>query len=81
MTEKRFTRTICFECHSRCGVLVEVDQGKIGGITGDKNHPLSQGFICPKARAVKEIVYHRERLTKPLKRIGPRGKGQWEEIS
>jgi len=81
MSNRQSTRTICFECHSRCGVFIEVEQGRIVGIRGDKDHPISRGFICPKARAVKEIVYHPERITKPLKRDGEKGQGQWVEIS
>ena len=81
MSNKQITRTICFECHSRCGVFIEVEQGRIVGISGDKDHPISRGFICPKARAVQEIVYHPERITKPLKRKGEKGQGQWVEIS
>jgi anaerobic selenocysteine-containing dehydrogenase len=61
-------KTICFECHSRCGVLVSVADGKITGIKGDKNHPFSHGYICPKGRAVMELVYHPERIRQPLAR-------------
>ena len=68
-------RTICFECHSRCGVFLTVRDGKIIGIKGDKDHPYSRGYVCPKGRAVMEIVYHPERITKPLKRIGEKGEG------
>ncbi len=74
-------KTICFDCHSRCGVLVEVKDGKIVGIKGDKDHPLSHGYICPKGQACMEIIYHPERLTKPLKRVGSKGSGQFEEVS
>lgn len=74
-------RTICFECHSRCGVLLEVENGKIVKIKGDKDHPFSRGYTCPKGRAVKEIVYHPDRITKPLRRIGEKGEGKFEEIS
>jgi len=74
-------RTICFECHSRCGVLVEVLDGKVVGIKGDKDHPISHGYMCPKGRACMEIIYHPERLTKPLIRKGERGEGKFEEVS
>ncbi|MFZ5573459.1 MAG: molybdopterin-containing oxidoreductase family protein [Thermodesulfobacteriota bacterium] len=74
-------RTICFECHSRCGVLVTVAGGKITGITGDKDHPFSHGFICPKGRALTEMVYHPDRIRQPLAR-NRRGKsGALEAVS
>ncbi|MFP4477383.1 MAG: molybdopterin-dependent oxidoreductase [Desulfatibacillaceae bacterium] len=74
-------RTICFECHSRCGCHVEVDNGRIVGIKGDKAHPHSHGYLCPKGRACAEIVYHPERITKPLLRVGDRNSGRFEEAS
>ena len=74
-------RTICFDCHSRCGVLLEVEDGKIVGVKGDKDHPISHGYMCPKGRACMEIIYHPERLTKPLIRIGEKGEGKFEEVS
>jgi anaerobic selenocysteine-containing dehydrogenase len=74
-------RTICFECHSRCGVLLEVKDGKVVGVKGDKEHPLSHGYMCPKGMACMEIIYHPERLTKPLIRVGERGEGMFKEIS
>ena len=74
-------RTICFECHSRCGVLLHVRDGRIEKIEGDKSHPINGGFICPKGRAVKEIVYHADRLLYPLKRLGNKGEKKWGRIS
>ena len=57
-TTENTVRTVCFECHSRCGVFLHIKDGRIESIEGDKSHPISEGFICPKGRAVKEIVYH-----------------------
>jgi anaerobic selenocysteine-containing dehydrogenase len=37
--------------------------------------------MCPKGRAVKEIIYHPDRITKPLMRVGDRGEGKFEPIS
>jgi len=74
-------RTICFECHSRCGVYVETRDGKVTRIRGDKEHPHSHGYICPKARAVKEMIYHPERITAPLVRTGEKCSGTFREAS
>ncbi|MFH1951045.1 MAG: molybdopterin-dependent oxidoreductase [Pseudomonadota bacterium] len=81
MSPHRIVKSICFECHSRCGALIEVDNGRIVNVKGDKDHPFSRGFICPKCRATKEIIYHPERLTHPAKRVGEKGKGKWVDIS
>ena len=80
-TVENVVRTVCHECHSGCGVLLHVKDGKIERIEGDKSHPIGEGFICPKGQAVKEIVYHPDRLIYPLKRAGSKGEGKWERIT
>jgi len=79
--ENQKIRTVCFECHSRCGVILETKNNKIINLKGDKNHPHSHGFICAKARAVKEMIYHPERITTPLVRTGKKGSGTFEKAS
>ena len=78
---ENMVRSICFECHSRCGVLLHVKGGRIEKIEGDKSHPISRGFLCPKGYAVKEIVYHPDRLRYPLKRVANKGENRWERIT
>lgn len=74
-------RTICFECHSRCGVFLSVKDGKVTGVKGDKDHPFSRGYTCPKGRACMEMIYHPERITTPLIRKGRRGSGDYRQAS
>lgn len=74
-------RTICFECHSRCGVILEIKDGRVVGIKGDKEHPFSHGYICPKGRACMEIMYHPDRITRPLVKVGDRRGERFEESS
>ncbi|MBU0992149.1 MAG: molybdopterin-dependent oxidoreductase [Proteobacteria bacterium] len=74
-------KSICFECHSRCGVLIDVKDGKIEGIKGDKDHPFSHGYTCPKGRACMEIIYHPDRITQPLARINGKKSGPFEPVS
>ncbi|MFW5937188.1 MAG: molybdopterin-containing oxidoreductase family protein [Desulfosalsimonas sp.] len=62
----RTVKSICFECHSRCGVELEIEDEKLKSVRGDKAHPISRGYICPKGTANPEIVYHPERITTPL---------------
>jgi len=73
-------KSICFECHSRCGVLLEVKDKKLIGIKGDKDHPFSNGYLCPKGKACMEIIYHPERITKPLVKMNNRGEGQFKAV-
>lgn len=80
MAEK-VVRTICFDSHSKCGVLVHVDGDRITRVEGDPNHPCSRGMVCLKGLSAQQIHSHPDRLKYPLKRKGPRGSGEWEQIS
>lgn len=71
----------CRNCHGGCGVLVYVKDGRIAKIAGDPDCPINHGTLCSKGLASSQLVYHPDRLTYPLKRVGPKGSGQWERIS
>ncbi len=78
----RVVQTNCFECHSKCGVLVYVDnQDRVYKVTGNPADPQNKGTVCSKAQAAKNILYHPERVNYPLKRVGEKGEGKWERIS
>lgn len=79
MAEK--IRTTCFDCHSKCGVVLTVEGNDIVKVEGDPNHPVSEGILCTKAYSAQEIHTHPDRLKYPMRRIGARGAGQWERIS
>lgn len=68
-------------CHSNCGVLLYVKNGRLEKIEGDPENPFNQGRLCPRCLAVKEMLYHPDRLLYPMKRVGARGENQWERIS
>lgn len=70
MAATQSVKTICFECHSRCGVMLTIEDGRFTGVKGDKDHPISRGYICPKGAAAPEIVYHSQRITRPAKETG-----------
>ena len=68
-------------CHGGCGQKVFVKDGKMVKIEGDENHPWSQGRSCPKVLALTQYMYHPDRITRPLRRVGARGEGKFEPIS
>jgi len=74
-------RTLCFECHSRCGVMLETEDNTVTGISGDKSHPFSRGYTCPKGRAVRDIIYHPDRITRPLLKVGGKSSTRFEPAS
>lgn len=71
-------RTVCGICSGTCGMTVKVENGKISSIEGDLAHPVSTGHICPKGRAVPELLRHPDRLRHPVRKAPT---GAWEKIS
>jgi anaerobic selenocysteine-containing dehydrogenase len=55
--------------------------GKLVKLEGNPDHPWNQGRLCARALAMTQYVEHPKRLRHPLKRVGKRGEGHWEEIS
>jgi anaerobic selenocysteine-containing dehydrogenase len=72
--------TTCYMCACRCGIRVFLKNGQVRYIQGNRNHPVNKGVLCGKGAA--GIMNHLSpaRLRKPLKRVGPRGAGEYEEI-
>lgn len=68
---------ICSFCAGSCGIELLVKDNKIIEVRGDKNHPITKGYICPKGKALPEIVHSEDRLTKPMKKDE---NGNWVEI-
>jgi anaerobic selenocysteine-containing dehydrogenase len=63
----------CYECDANCPIQVEFDAG---------GEPVAvKGPDCPRCYAQLDRRNHPDRLLYPLKRVGPRGSGQFERIS
>ncbi len=75
------TRTVCVTCHARCGAIVYSEDNKIVKIEGDENSPHSNGMFCGSGLSQRYIHEDPKRIIYPMKRVGPRGSGQWERIS
>lgn len=82
MTEKetKIFKSTCRMCHGVCGVLLHVRGGRVVRIEGDRGSPTNRGYLCSKGQAAIELLYHPDRLTHPLRRIGARGENRWERI-
>ena len=72
--------TTCYMCACRCGINVHLRDGAIRYIEGNKNHPVNKGVLCAKGSAGIMQHYSPARLSKPLKRVGPRGSNEFVEI-
>ncbi|MFH1240956.1 MAG: molybdopterin oxidoreductase family protein [Pseudomonadota bacterium] len=77
-----FKRSVCpHDCPDTCGLLVGVKDGRVISVKGDPDHPFTRGAICVKARYYPERLYSSLRVLYPLKRTGPKGKGEFKRIS
>ncbi|WP_170553068.1 molybdopterin oxidoreductase family protein [Ruegeria atlantica] len=73
-------RTTCYMCACRCGINVHMKDGKVAYIEGNRDHPVNKGVLCAKGSAGIMQVNAPSRLHKPLRRVGPRGSGEFREI-
>ena len=67
----------CNLCEAICGLEIKTQGDQVLSIKGDKNDPLSRGYICPKGTAMEDIYTDPDRLRKPVKRQAD----GWAEIS
>lgn len=69
------------DCPSTCALDVELLDGRtIGRLRGSADNPYTAGVICAKVARYAERIHHPGRLTKALRRRGPKGSGEWQEI-
>ncbi|MGE0284287.1 MAG: molybdopterin-dependent oxidoreductase, partial [Rhizobiaceae bacterium] len=74
-------KTTCYMCACRCGINVHIRDGKVRYIEGNRDHPVNKGVLCAKGSAGIMQHYAPARLRAPLLRTGPRGSGEFKEIS
>jgi anaerobic selenocysteine-containing dehydrogenase len=69
------------DCPSTCALDVEVIDGRsIGRVRGAEDNSYTAGVICAKVARYAERIHHPDRLLHPLKRVGPKGSGQFARI-
>jgi len=74
-------RSVCpHDCPSACSLEVTTEAGRITAVTGDPGHPFTRGVICGKVREYAERVHSPLRITRPLRRIGPKGAGRFAPV-
>ena len=75
--------SVCpLDCPDTCSLSAKVQNGALVEVKGSKANPYTDGVICNKvARYYPDFVHGKSRLTHPLKRVGARGAGEFEQIS
>ena len=69
------------DCPSCCSLVVTVSDGRLTSVTGNPDHPFTRGVICGKVREYAERVHSPLRVLTPLRRVGPKGRGELAPIS
>ena len=79
---KTIHRSVCpYDCPDTCGLQVEVENGCALRVTGDPDHPVTRGLLCPKMNNYERTVHSSRRLTTPLRRVGTKGERRFEPIT
>lgn len=75
--------TMCDICSPgmHCGINAYIKDGQVIKIEGLDGHPANDGKLCTKGLANRQYIYRKDRIRTPLRRIGERGLGKFEEIS
>ena len=67
-------KSFCRFCHVFCGVEVEIEDGHVQAVRGDRDNEVTQGYTCQKGRAEPERIHHPDRVLAPRKREATNGK-------
>lgn len=75
--------TVCFNCEAACGLVAYVDKQtfEVRKLEGNPFHPASRGHNCAKGPATIQQMNNPDRILYPLRRVGNRGEGRWEQVS
>ena len=77
MGTTKVIKSDCILCINSCGINAYVEDGRLVKVEGMKEHPVSEGALCPRGYALPEWVYSKNRLQHPMKKAN----GKWERIS
>src|SRR5437870_7877392 len=80
--ERRLVRAACpHDCPDTCAMQITVENGVAVKVEGAKDHLFTAGALCTKVAKYLERTYSKERLLHPQKRVGSKGKGEFERFS
>ncbi len=82
MANQQTTRLgVCNLCEAICGLVLTLEDGRVTGVRGNPDDPLSRGHVCPKAFALQEVHDDPDRLRRPVRRVVDGGRTRWQEVS
>ncbi|MDN4592111.1 molybdopterin oxidoreductase [Xenophilus aerolatus] len=69
------------DCPDTCALVTTVQDGRAVKLQGNADHRHTAGVLCTKVSRYIERNDHPERLTQPMRRVGPKGAGRFEPVS
>jgi len=69
------------DCPDTCSWVVTVKDGRAVRLQGDAGHPFTRGVLCNKLNDYIAYTRSPDRLLYPMRRIGPKGGGEFQRIS
>ena len=69
------------DCPDTCSMVFEVENGKLVGVRGNSDHPMTRGGLCVKLKDYEKRHYHPDRLLYPMRRTGPKGSKKFKRIT
>ena len=77
-------KSVCpLNCPDTCGIVTEVEDGRVVRTSGDPDHPITRGWLCRKGGRYLERHASPDRLLYPLRRTRPKGDPDpgWQRIT
>jgi anaerobic selenocysteine-containing dehydrogenase len=68
------------DCPDTCAWEVTVEEGRALRLAGAPDHPYTRGALCAKVNRYLDRVYAPDRVLHPLRRVGPKGEGRFEQV-
>ncbi len=69
------------DCQDSCAWVAHVEDGQVVKVEGAKDHPVTRGVLCAKVKDYEARLTAPGRLLHPLRRSGPKGAGQFVQIT
>ena len=69
------------DCPDTCAMIYTVEEGRLTGVKGNPDHPMTRGALCTKLNDFERHHYNPDRILHPMRRSGPKGSGQFTRIT
>ena len=78
---KEIYATCPHDCPDSCAMVATVENGRVVGVRGRRDHPFTRGTLCVKVKNYEDRVHSPDRILYPMRRVGAKGDGGFERIT